>query len=88
MATLTLSLPDAMKDWIETRIRRGDYASANDYLRDLIRRDRDRCEQELTLEDLRRKLTDSRESGVSGRSVDEIFAEAEAIAETRSPAHE
>lgn len=65
MATMTVSLPDAMKDWIEAQIRRGEYASASDYVRDLIRRDRDRREQELTVEDLRLKLADSRSSGVS-----------------------
>lgn len=87
MATMTVSLPDAMKDWIEAKIRRGDYASASDYVQDLISRDRDRLEQELTLEDLRRKLAASRESGVSRCTVDEIFAEAQEIAEARKLAH-
>ncbi len=75
MATMTVSLPDPMKDWIETQIRRGDYASTSDYVRDLVRRDRARREQELTLEDLRQKLAASRGSGVSGRTVEDIFAE-------------
>ena len=39
MATMTVSLPDPMKDWIEAQISRGEYASASDYVRDLIRRD-------------------------------------------------
>ncbi len=49
MATMTVSLPDPMKDWIEAQISRGDYASVSDYVRDLVRRDRDRREQDLTL---------------------------------------
>lgn len=36
MATMTVSLPDPMKDWIEEQIRRGEYASASDYVRDLV----------------------------------------------------
>lgn len=87
MATMTVSLPDPMKEWIEAQIRQGDYASVSDYVRDLVRRDRDRREQELTLDELRKKLADSRESGVGTRSVDEIFAEARDIAKARGLRH-
>ena len=83
MATMTVSLPDPMKEWIEAQISRGDYASTSDYVRDLVRRDRARREQELTLDELRKKLADSRSSGESSRSVDEIFAEAREIARAR-----
>lgn len=83
MATMTVSLPDPMKDWIEAQIRHGQYASTSDYVRDLVRRDRARREQELTLEELRHKLAASRDSGEGSRSVDDIFAEAQAIARAR-----
>ena len=83
MATMTVSLPDPMKEWIEAQIRRGQYASTSDYVRDLVRRDRARRERELTLEELRQKLAASRESGDSGRSVDDVFAEAQEIARAR-----
>jgi antitoxin ParD1/3/4 len=85
---MTVSLPDPMKDWIEAQIRQGDYASVSDYVRDLVRRDRDRREQELTLDELRKKLAASRDSGVSNRTVDEIFAEAREIAKARGLMHE
>jgi antitoxin ParD1/3/4 len=88
MATMTVSLPDPMKDWIEAQIRHGDYASVSDYVRDLVRRDRDRREQELTLDELRNKLAASRDSGISNRTVDEIFAEAREIAKGRGLLHE
>lgn len=88
MATMTISLPDPMKDWIEAQIRQGEYASASDYVRDLVRRDRARREQELTLDELRRKLAASRESGLSDRTVDDIFAEARDIARSRGLLHE
>lgn len=83
MATMTVSLPDPMKDWIEAQIRQGEYASTSDYVRDLVRRDRTRREQELTLDELRRKLAASRESVPSDRTVDDIFAEARDIARSR-----
>ncbi|WP_284945031.1 type II toxin-antitoxin system ParD family antitoxin [Acidisoma cladoniae] len=88
MATMTVSLPDPMKDWIEAQIKQGGYASASDYVRDLVRRDRARREQEFTLEELRQKLATSRESGVSDRTVDDIFAEAREIAKAHGLMHE
>jgi antitoxin ParD1/3/4 len=42
MATMNVSLPDAMKDWVEAQSRSGRYANASDYVRDLIRRDQER----------------------------------------------
>jgi antitoxin ParD1/3/4 len=79
MATMTISLPDPMRDWIETRIKQGEYASTSDYMRDLVRRDRERLAQpELTLEDLRRIIVEARASGDSDKSVPEILAAAKA----------
>lgn len=42
MATMNVSLPDSMKDWVERQTRSGRYSNASDYVRDLIRRDQDR----------------------------------------------
>jgi antitoxin ParD1/3/4 len=42
MATMNVSLPDPMKDWVEAQARTGRYSNASDYVRDLIRRDQDR----------------------------------------------
>lgn len=39
MATMNISLPDQMKDWIENRIELGQYHNASEYVRDLIRKD-------------------------------------------------
>ena len=83
MATMTVSLPDQMKDWIETQIRKGDYASTSDYVRDLVRRDRVRRGQEFSVEEIRALLAESKASGVGTRNIDDIFAEAEQIAKTR-----
>jgi antitoxin ParD1/3/4 len=42
MATMKVSLPDPMKEWVERQNRTGRYANASDNVRDLIRRDQDR----------------------------------------------
>ena len=44
MATMNISLPDEMKDWVEQQSASGKYAGASDYLRDLIRRDIEKTE--------------------------------------------
>ncbi|MBB5348043.1 type II toxin-antitoxin system ParD family antitoxin [Desulfoprunum benzoelyticum] len=47
MATLNISMPDEMRAFIEARVRMGEYQSASDYLRDLIRHDREETERLL-----------------------------------------
>jgi antitoxin ParD1/3/4 len=39
MASMNVSLPDRMRDYVQRRIDSGQYASVSDYVRDLIRRD-------------------------------------------------
>lgn len=41
MAQLNISLPEALKGWVDARVAEGRYSSPSDYLRDLIRRDQD-----------------------------------------------
>ncbi len=43
MATMNISLPDAMKQWVEQQTQSGRYSNASDYVRDLIRRDQDKA---------------------------------------------
>ncbi|MBX9885951.1 MAG: type II toxin-antitoxin system ParD family antitoxin [Novosphingobium sp.] len=46
MATMNISLPDPMRDFVQARIDSGHYASVSDYVRDLIRRDQGIAEDE------------------------------------------
>ena len=39
MATMNISVPDPMKDWVQAQIDDGKYASSSDYVRDLIQKD-------------------------------------------------
>jgi len=81
MATMTISLPDRMKEWVEEQVESGDYASSSDYLRDLVRRDRE--EKQVRLEELRQMIDESLASGISDKSLDEIFADAVAATKAR-----
>jgi antitoxin ParD1/3/4 len=70
MATMNVSLPDAMKEWVEAQVRGGKYANASDYVRDLIRRDQS-YEQKLAV--LRAAIREGDESPDSPYTVMEIF---------------
>jgi antitoxin ParD1/3/4 len=83
MATMNVSLPDPMKDWVEAQARSGRYSNASDYVRDLIRRDQERAAK---LAELQKLITEGIESGVSSRPMDEILEAARQEAAKR--AHE
>ena len=72
MATLNVSLPDAMRAWIEVQIESGTYANASDYVRDLIRHDQ-REREALSL-----ALIEAEKSGTSERTVGDIVRDAKA----------
>jgi antitoxin ParD1/3/4 len=44
MATMNVSLPEPMKNWVERQAEAGLYGNASDYIRDLIRKDQQRQE--------------------------------------------
>lgn len=70
MATMNVSLPDPMKEWVENQARTGRYSNASDYVRDLIRRDQERADK---IAELQRLVTEGLESGISALSKDEIL---------------
>lgn len=59
MATVNISLPDQMKNWIDENVQSGLYANASDYVRDLIRKDN------IQKEALRQALIEGENSGPS-----------------------
>lgn len=42
MATMNISLPERLKDFVEERVAQGSYSNASDFMRDLIRKDQER----------------------------------------------
>jgi antitoxin ParD1/3/4 len=70
MATMNISLPDRMKEWVESRSEDGRYANSSDYVRDLIRRDQERAEKIAAMQ---AKITEGINSGISPHSISEIF---------------
>ena len=72
MATMNVSLPDLMRKWVESQIKTGYYSNASDYIRDLIRQDQ---EQKEKREVLLKALEAGERSGISKRTIDEIWQE-------------
>lgn len=71
MAQMNVSLPEGLKTWAETRVADGDYSSTSDYVRDLMRRDREDTEKRAHI---RAALAEGMASGVSTRSLQDIYA--------------
>ena len=70
MATMNVSLPDTLRDWVEEQVKGGKYANTSDYIRDLIRHDQDRQDKRKALIGA---LIEGEDSGVSTRSVPDIL---------------
>ena len=70
MASMNVSLPDPMRDWVQGRIDSGKYASISDYVRDLIRRDQAAADGRETLV---AALIAGEEGGVSPRRVTDLL---------------
>lgn len=67
MSTMNISLPDELKEFVDHRIQTEGYGSSSEYMRELIRRDRDRVQ-------FRQYLLDGVESKPVGRMDAAYFA--------------
>lgn len=66
MAGMTISIPDALKDWAEVRVAQGRYRDTSDYLGDLVRRDQQ-------AEQARRRLQAAIDEGLASPETDETI---------------
>jgi len=73
MATMNVSLPDAMKDWVEGQAQTGRYSNASDYVRDLIRRDQERADKIAAMQKL---IDESEAGGISPLTMEEVRTQA------------
>jgi len=77
MASMNISLPGPMKEWVETQTSSGRYDNASEYVRDLIRHDQDRASKISAMQKL---VDEAFEGGASDKSLDDIWAAAKAQA--------
>ena len=76
MATIrkTITLSDTQDAWIKRQIAEGGFTNDSEYIRDLVRRDQEGQEK---LSGLREAIAEGLDSGVSDRSLEEIWADGE-----------
>jgi antitoxin ParD1/3/4 len=79
MTTLNISLPDAMRAFIDEEIARGEYSTASEYIRRLIRDDQKRVAEDR----LERLLQEGLESGEPVEISDESWQRKKAILSRR-----
>lgn len=61
MSTMNISLPESLKAFVDERVESGDYGTSSEYLRELIRRDKERLR-------FRKLIADGLESPSIGRA--------------------
>lgn len=81
MATITISLPDAMKEWVEAQAATGRFGNSNEVVLDLIRREQVRSEK---IAAMNRMVEEGLASGISDRTVEEVLEEARRTALARA----
>ena len=72
MATMNVSLPDDLKDWVESVVQEGRYSNVSDYVRDLIRKEQDR---QAVFAEIQAALDEGEASGYEPYSREEIEKE-------------
>jgi len=65
MASMNVSLPGQMRDWVEEQTKTGRYDNASEYVRDLIRHDQDRATKIASMQKLVDEAIASEDSGKS-----------------------
>lgn len=81
MATMNVSLPDPLKQFVDDEVREGGYASTSDYMRDLIRQRQRAKAEEL----LRRLIAEGMASGPAEPLAPDFFDRLRARARARDP---
>lgn len=76
MATVrkTITLTQKQDAWVKEQIASGDYANDSEYIRALVRRDQESAAQ---IAALRTAVREGLDSGISERTVEEIWSDAE-----------
>ena len=74
MVKKSISVTDQQADWIKAQIETGDYGNESEVFRALIR---DRISRDTEITAIRTALIDGERSGVSPKTVEEIWEEAQ-----------
>ena len=73
MTQFSIDMPPALERWVESRIAEGRFVDAADYVRDLVRRDQERAEEDVTW--VREMIEEGLASGVLDAEPEEVLKE-------------
>lgn len=73
MTQLTVSMPPALQSWVDARLAEGRYTDAEEYLRDLVRRDQEGAGDDTAW--VRAMIDEGLASGVCEQDADTIVKE-------------
>ncbi len=71
MVRHTITMPEPMSEYITWQVSSGDYGGISEYFRDLVRRDQEK--KQASIAALRGMIDASEASGISPRSLDDIW---------------
>jgi antitoxin ParD1/3/4 len=71
MSQLNVSIPPALRSWVDHRVAEGRYSSASDLVRDLLRRDQEAAEDDTAW--VRAMLAEGLASGISPEQPETII---------------
>jgi antitoxin ParD1/3/4 len=69
MASLNVTLPEQLKDWVEEQAKTAGFANPSDYLRELIRQEQERATKIAAMQ---QRVTEGLNSGLGQRSMAEL----------------
>jgi antitoxin ParD1/3/4 len=69
--TMSFALPESMRDYIDERVRSGNYGNTSEYLRDLVRRD----QHEEAARRFRDLIAEGLDSGDGRAATDDVLDE-------------
>ncbi|WKL59000.1 type II toxin-antitoxin system ParD family antitoxin [Asticcacaulis sp. ZE23SCel15] len=70
MAKISISMTDGMNDYVQARVKAGEYNNTSEYFRDLVRRDQENAAKYTAL---KQAIQDGLDSGISPRTPQEIM---------------
>ena len=60
MSTMNISLPEELRSFVDSQVSEGDYVSSSEYMRELLRKEKDRVRlRELLLEGMSSPLNET-----------------------------
>ncbi len=73
MTDMSISMPPALKSWVDAQIAQGRYADAGDYLRDLVRRDQEGAADDVVW--VRAMIEEGLASGIVDAEPEDVLKE-------------